>query len=128
MLEFKQSDTAATIILTLTELVTIPAPFFLFSFRNVETSVIVTLIINSTSDLSPYPKRYNQFLINPSVIFAGLPPGQWNYKVYQQTSAINTDTTLTQGLLESGQLLIDRTAPFAYNNYTATTNYAAYDG
>jgi len=128
MLEFKQSDTAATIILTLTELVTIPAPFYLFVFNHVNTSDVVSFVLNSTADLSLFQKRYNQFLINPSVLFAGHEPGQWNYNIYQQASAVNTDTALTQGILESGQMILDRTTDFDYAKYTAVTNYKVYNG
>lgn len=128
MLEFKQSDTAATILVTLTEFVTIPTPNYLFVFTNRTTKQVVNTIINYTLDTSLFKNRYNQFVINPSVLFSGYPPGQWRFAVYQQVSAVNTDTTLTQGRLEYGEMILDRATAFSYNNYDTPTLINAYNG
>ena len=113
-------------ILTLNEKKTISAPFYLFVFENVTTKAQVKFLLNSTTDLSLYPGRYNDFVINTSVKFAGATTGQWNYNIYEQASSTNTDTT---GLLEveCGKMILT-TDQFNYEGYEATTNYQGYGG
>jgi hypothetical protein len=113
-------------ILTLNEKKTISAPFYLFVFENVTTKAQVKFVLNSTTDLSLYPGRYNDFVINTSVKFAGATTGQWNYNIYEQASSTNTDTT---GLLEveCGKMILT-TDQFNYEGYEATTNYQGYGG
>lgn len=128
MLEFKQSDTAATIIVTLTELVTIPNPFYLFVFYNVTTKDVVSLVLSAANDTSLYPKRYNSFVINPSVLFASHLPGEWHYTVYQQASAVNTDPLQAAGAIELGKMYLDRGTAFAYTKYDTPQSFKAYAG
>jgi hypothetical protein len=113
-------------ILTLNEKKTISAPFYLFVFENVTTKAQVKFLLNSTTDLSLYPGRYNDFVINTSVKFAGATTGQWNYNIYEQASSTNTDST---GLLEveCGKMILT-TDQFNYEGYEATTNYQGYGG
>jgi hypothetical protein len=128
MLQFKQNDTSATIILTLTELVTIPNAYYLFVFTHVTTKDVVSFVLGQTDDQSAFEFRYNSFIINPSVLFAGYDPGEWRYRVYQQTSPTNINTSLTNGVIEYGRLILDRATDFAYSNYDTTTNYKEYNG
>ena len=113
-------------ILTLNEKKTISAPFYLFVFENVTTKAQVKFVLNSTTDLSLYPGRYNDFVINTSVKFAGATTGQWNYNIYEQASSTNTDST---GLLEveCGKMILT-TDQYNYEGYEATTSYTGYAG
>lgn len=79
MLEFKQDDTSAILIVTLTEKVTITNPYYLFVFTHVLTKAVVSFIKSEAQDESDYPERYNQFTINPAVVFLNKPIGEWHY-------------------------------------------------
>lgn len=125
MLEFKQSDTEAHLILTLTENVSIDTPVFLFVFTHVLTKQVVAFI---AADVSSFPQRYNQFLINPSVVFTGKPPGEWHYKIYEQVSLVNMDPTLSGAVLEYGKMILDRAVEFAPAMYDEPTSFKAYNG
>lgn len=128
MLQFKQDDTAAVMILTLTELVTINTPFYLFVFTHVTTKDVVAFVKAEADDESDYPDRYNQFTIDASVVFAGKQIGEWHYKIYEQSNADNLDPDNATGLLEEGKLLLDRATAFEYDMYNQSTNYKVYNG
>lgn len=128
MLEFKQNDTAVAIILTLTELVTLSAPNFLFFFTHVTTKDQVVFIKLDSEDESEYPQRYNQFTINPSELFAGKNSGEWHYAVYEQESASNLDPALAGAPVEYGKMILDRSVDFAFQIYQTPTTYKAYNG
>lgn len=128
MLQFKQDDTAAVLILTLTEKVSITAPNYLFVFTHVLTKNVVAFVELFTDDESLFPSRYNKFTIDPSAVFVGEQPGEWHYNVYQQVSAINTDPTLAEGLLENGKMILDRDVAFEYSKYDTPTFYNTYNG
>ena len=85
-------------IVTLTEKVTIANPKFLFSFKNrvteLETNVLLT-------DISAYIDRYNKFAVTEGTTF-DLDCGEYNYFVYAQTSAVNTNPLLADELVEEG--------------------------
>lgn len=128
MLQFKQDDTAAVMILTLTELVTLAAPYYLFAFTHVTTKDQVKFIKAEIDDESEYPDRYNQFTINAVTVFEDQQPGEWHYKVYEQESAVNLDPALAGIILEEGKLLLDRATEFEYSMYEGTTSYKTYNG
>lgn len=128
MLQFKQDDTEASIILTLTEQATLPEPNYLFVFTHVTTKDVVPLILLNGDDLSNYAQRFNEFAINPSEVFAGYQPGEWHYQVYEQESAENTDLLAALTLLEQGKLLLDRSEEFAFDMYDSPTSYKTYNG
>src|SRR5438552_4305570 len=108
MLQFKQSDTTAELILTLTENVSIADPYFLFVFTHILTKQQVIFLKFAGADESPFPGRYNQFTIDPSVLFLDAPVGSWNYKVYEQASSTNTDEGSTGDVLEYGKMIFNR--------------------
>ena len=128
MQQFKQSDTAAILIFTLTENVTIADPYYLFVFKHITTKAEIKFIKYITQDESLTPIRYNQFTINPSVIFFNMAIGQWNYKVYQQVSSTNTDATLSGSILEYGKMKLDRAVAFTFNAYKQAQTINAYNG
>lgn len=127
MLVISKSDTTANIIVTLNDSITLEAPYYLFVFTNITTKEFVKTIINSTSDLSSYQSRYNEFEINASTLFSGKKKGQWLYKIYEQDNDSNLDPTgLT--LIENGKLLLTETTNFAFTGYAASTTYKGYAG
>jgi hypothetical protein len=128
MLEFKQNDTAVAIILTLTELVTLSAPNFLFIFTHVTTKDQVAFIKLDSDDESDYPQRYNQFTINPASLFGGRNSGEWHYAVYEQASASNLDPALAEAPVEFGKMILERSTDFTYQLYATPTTYKAYNG
>lgn len=128
MLQFKQDDTAAAMILTLTELVSIATPYYLFVFTHVTTKDVVAFVKAEADDESLYPARYNQFTINPSVVFANTQPGAWHYKVYEQISPVNINPALSGAVLEYGKLILDRAVDFSYTKYDQATTYKTYNG
>jgi len=128
MLEFKQTDTAAPLIVTLTERVTIDAPYFLFVFTHVLTKQVVSFIKSEAQDESDYPERFNQYTINPAAVFLNKPIGEWHYTIYQQASSSNTSPDATQGALEYGKMIMERDPAFAYTIYDEPTTITAYNG
>jgi hypothetical protein len=128
MLQFKQNDTAAVMILTLTELVILSAPYYLFVFTHVTTKAVVAFVKSEADDESDYPERYNQFTINAATVFVNQQPGEWHYKVYEQASAINIDPVQSGAVLEHGKLYLDRTTEFSYTQYDTATSYKTYNG
>lgn len=128
MLQFKTSDTAVNIVLTLSERLTITGAYYLFVFTSVTTKTVKTLILSDANDISTAKSRYNKFQINPSTLFLGGNTGEWHYNVYQQASSSNTDPALAGGLLESGKMYLDRSTDFAFTNYDSPVTYNAYNG
>lgn len=123
MLQFSQDDTSAILILTLTENVSINEPVYIFDFTHVLTKDVVTFSKTEASDESNYRSRYNQFTINPSVVFADQQPGEWHYVIYE-----SADGTTRGNVLEYGKLMIDRATPFSFTKYEGVTTYKTYNG
>jgi hypothetical protein len=86
--------------LTLSEKVTIANPYFLFNFTHLLTDQVVNVIL---SDISTHKERYNQFAVVEGTTFTLL-DGEYQYKVYAQTSAVNTNPDLANELVEQGIL------------------------
>ena len=96
--------------LTLTEKVTIVDPTFLFSLTNRTTNTAYNFIL---ADVSSYD-RYNKFQFIEGTT-ADLYTGEYQYKVYAQTSDSNLDPDLADELVEEGILKC--------NEGTTTTQY-----
>lgn len=119
MLHLKVGLSAQNIIVTLDEKRTLPAPIYRFTCTHVVTKEVVTFDINSTADLSTFKQRYNEFEINPSVLFLGATPGQWNYVVTELVSNLE---------MENGKLLLNKAVDFAFTGYSPATTYNGYGG
>lgn len=128
MLQFTQGDHSAEIILTLTELVTINDPYYLFVFTHVTTKDVVAFVLGEADDQSNYPERYNKFIIDVADLFDGKSTGEWHYAVYQQSDPINIDPEISEGLLEYGKLILESSTSFEYTIYDTATTYKAYNG
>ena len=90
-------------ILTLTEKVTISPAYFLFSFTHRLTNTITNKVL---TDISAYTERYNKFSVTEGTTFT-LYTGEYQYKVYAQTSPTNTDPNLADELVEQGLLKVN---------------------
>lgn len=101
MIHFTKS-TSSSIILTLTEKQTLTSPNYLFWFKSRGTNQEVKFVVLNASDLSPHKDRYNEFSVAVNTYFGSSPEGDWEYKIYEQTSTTNLDPTLAVGLLETG--------------------------
>lgn len=109
-------NTTNTLYFTLTEKVTLTSPYFLFEITN---QVDNTPIYFIGTDTSSYPSRINKFSIvegtnNPTlgqIICTNV--GQYNYRVWEQSSSTNLDPANASTLLETGIILV--------NGTTATT-------
>ncbi len=126
MLEIVRSSTSQNIILTLTELVTINNPYYLFVFTNLLTKTEIKFIKSYASDLSSFKYRYNKFEIDPSVLFASVDRGLYNYVVYEQASDTNTDPTGLNAI-EYGKMRLKDTE-LEFEEYNQAVNYKAYNG
>lgn len=95
---------ANTLVFTLTEKVTLTNPVFLFELASPEGTLIYFL----SADTSSYPTRYNRFTItegtnsplNGQIVCTTA--GQYNYRIWEQTSSSNLDPANTTTLLEEG--------------------------
>lgn len=120
MLNLKQGDTQADLILTLSELATTSAPNYYFVFTHVLTKDVVTFTKLNADDLSGFPLRYNKFSINPATLFANKQPGEWHYKVYENDA--------NGFLLEQGKMMLDRSTEYTYEKYNSDTSFKTYNG
>jgi hypothetical protein len=73
-----KKDEVNQIILTLTEVSTLPNPYYLFVFQN-EMDLLSAPITFYTADLSAYPERFNQFELDEPVDLV-LVKGQYTYQ------------------------------------------------
>lgn len=128
MLQINQSDTTASLVLTLTENVSINDPYFLFVFTHVLTKQVVKFLKFAGDDASNHIARYNEFVINAAVTFLNKPVGEYHYKVYEQASSTNLDVSLTGAVLEYGKLKLNRVPAFLYTKYNEPTTFKTYNG
>lgn len=95
------TGTTTNVRVTLTERTTIPSASYLFRFVQRATNREIRVVRRGTDDLSPYPSRYNLFAIDVDQIFCGI-VGEYQYYIYEQASASNTELDLTGALIEQG--------------------------
>jgi len=104
--------------LTLTEKTTISNAYYLFSFTNVTTNLVKNFL---ATDNSCATSRFNLFTITEGTTVTLSDAGQWYYTIYAQTSAVNTDPSLADEVVEVGMVkVIDATA-------TTDVDYTALD-
>ena len=114
-------NTNSTLIVTLTEKVTLTSPYYLFAFTS-DVSQLTKYFISA--DISIHTTRYNEFLITETsgteILTSGTitlnPTGQWTYRIYEQTSSTNLDPTQATTLLEIGIVKVTGTATTYYTN------------
>jgi hypothetical protein len=125
MLQLVQNDSDGRLIVTLNELVTLPAPYFYFEFTHAETRQVVAVPVDPATDESQWPSRFNQFPIDVPFYFNGYPAGEWLYRVYERS---NLDSPVGQNLIESGKMSLESAQAFIYPGYSPETSYQAYNG
>jgi hypothetical protein len=119
----QQSDT----VVTLNESTTLVNPYYLFVFTNVSTKVVITKIVNSTSDTSLYPERVNIYQFDTVTLFATAQAGQYSYEVYEQQSSTNTNPS-GLNLVECGKMKLFPAVNLIQQGYEPTTIYKGYAG
>ena len=118
-----QSDT----IVTLTESTTLTNPYYLFVFTNVSTKVQYKINVNSTSDVSLFKDRFNEFAFNTVTLFATAQAGQFSYEVYEQSSSSNLDPS-GLNMVECGKMLLQPATNLIKQGYAPTVTYKGYGG
>ena len=107
MILLEQSK-ANDIVVTLKEKQTLENPYFLFVFTfEADDSIQYAVIL---SDLSSYTYRYNEFTLTLPTDIDMVEVGQYEYSIYEQTSAVNIDPDLADNELEIGKMLLKETA------------------
>lgn len=116
---------ANTVVLTLTEKVSIANPNFLFEFYNEEEKESQYFI---AEDLST-ETRYNKFIITETTTPDELEgevtltlPGLWSYFVREQASSTNLDPDLSGAIVERGKVRVIGTAETTYTHTPDDTN------
>ena len=95
------------VVLTLTEVTTVPTPHYLFAFTN-EFNTLSTTQLFTTADTSLYPERYNLFVLNEPVDII-LKQGQFIYQIYQSSVPYVLPLTIAQTtgvVIEEGRMVV----------------------
>lgn len=90
--------------LTLSEKTTISNATYLFSITHLLTNTVTNFIL---IDVSTHKERYNKFQIVENTY--NLYTGEYQYKVYAQTSPVNLNPVLSDELVEQGILKVNNT-------------------
>ncbi len=112
MLELNKNDLQSSIVLTL-ELAT--KPYFIFAFTHVLTKEKVTFV--SDQDVSLFPYRYNEFILNTMELFGTKNNGEWHYVIYQSDIP---DSSVQDDPLEYGKMILSQNETFAFVKYEDT--------
>ncbi len=97
-------DEVNNIVLTLSEVSTLTNPYYLFVFQN-EMNPESTPILFTTTDISAYPERYNQFLLDEPVDVE-LIKGQYSYFVYESLIPPTSIEDTTGDVIEEGRMVV----------------------
>jgi hypothetical protein len=95
------------VVLTLTEVTTVPTPHYLFAFTNEMNTASVPQLF-TTADTSLWPERYNLFVLNEPVDLP-LKQGQFIYQVYQSSVPYVLPLTIAQStgvVIEEGRMVV----------------------
>jgi hypothetical protein len=107
--------------LTLSEKTTIANPIYLFSLTHRLTNTAYNFIL---TDTSAYVERYNKFPITEGTTVT-LDAGEYEYKIYAQTSPTNVDPALANELVEEGIVKVD--FDVSRTQYSVTLNEKIYE-
>ena len=120
MQQFRTTDTTAVMILSLTEMITMANPVYHFVFTHVLTNDTVTFDKTTSQDESNYHSRYNQFTINPLLVFADKMTGEWHLTVYENS--------VTGEILQKEKLMLLSLSEFEFAKYNQPTSFKTYNG
>ena len=93
-----------------------------FVFTHGVTKQVVTFFEGPEDDISTYPSRYNEFVINTADVFANRPPGEWLYQVFET----DLEEVVTVKL-ENGKMYLLEATAFTPTLYDPATTYIAYE-
>lgn len=118
-------STTNKIIVTLKEKQTLAVPVFLFRLVSDVDNKEYSFIL---ADISVYKDRYNEFDFIEGTTAILKEKGFYHYYIYEQTSAVNLDYTLTTTLLEVGKLEVtDNSESVDTVSYSASPEYISYN-
>jgi len=114
---------ANTLVFTLTENVTLTTPYFLFEITH---QVDKTPIYFIATDTSSYTSWYNKFSVtegtnnpaNGQIVCTNA--GQYNYRIWEQSSSSNLDPANASTLLETGIIRVDSATSNTVTTYQPT--------
>lgn len=108
----------STLIVTVSELTTIPAPYYLFEFIEEQTQESLYCILTNISTGIP---RYDEFVLVDGVDVTFPYAGFYTYKIYQQASSTNLNPALSDGMVEEGRAHVyEVDSPSNYFDYNVT--------
>lgn len=119
------------IVFTLYEKQTLTTPYFLFELKHkVENNPIYFI----SADLSSYPTRFNKFLITEtsgaqlptSGVITLAEEGEYDYRIFEQTSSSNLNPVNTTSELERGMIKVIGTSPTIKAYSSENTTYKTY--
>ena len=93
-----------SIVVTLSEVSTLPSPYYLFVFQN-EMNPTSDPILFTNLDESPYPERFNLFYLDEP-IDVELMKGQYSYSVYESTTPPTEISDTTGVVIEEGRMVV----------------------
>lgn len=118
------TGTMTEVRLTLTERTTIASASYLFRFVQRTTNAEIRFVKTPADDQSAYPSRYNLFSFDVDQLFCGM-IGEYQYYIYEQASASNTELDLTGALIEQGLARLNAPAEdqFTFTAYAPDNTY-----
>jgi len=124
-------NTNSTLTFTLKEKQTLTSPYFLFEFKCKSDSGTTKLF--TAADLSDYEDRYNQFLVTEvnagsEVLTSGTVNlqiiGDWDYRIFEQTSSTNLIIANTTSEVERGIIrVVSSASQTTYEHQITETSY-----
>lgn len=109
----------ADFFLTLQELVTLPAPHFLFVFTQRAVNETVAAVLAPAEST----ERADAFSLDVDSLFAGKDCGQWEYIVREQDSAGNTDPAAAGAVVERGIMELHPATSLTISQPEQTTEF-----
>lgn len=111
------------IILTLKEKQTLSSPNYLFVFTHRGSNIEVKFVILNNQDTSAFKDRFNEFSIVTNTHFATEDSGEYEYEIYEQTSANNTNPANATGLIETGIMRLNDSSTFSFTKYQPNNTF-----
>lgn len=125
MILLHQDATDEKLVVTLSELTTIPNANYLFVFEREVTGTRVVYLVTPSDDESDATFRYNQYAINTASVFSGKPVGRYVYRVYEQAGTSLSEAGLD--LIEQGICEVLAPEESIYTAYNTSVVYKTYN-
>ncbi len=118
MLRLERNQTS-TMIVTVTELKTLAAPYWLFEFEEEQSFDKVYCIL---PNISTSTERFDEFEVTDGVDVTFPYAGFYTYRIYEQTSPSNLDPNLATSLCEEGRAHVFEIASPSNEFHTTIVN------